>query len=195
MEKNLSMEKKEKTRKIAVFAMFSAISVILGFTPLGIIPVPPVAATIIHVPVIIIAILEGPIFGALMGIVFGVISLTTAIMRPSIISFISYNPIVSVFPRVFIGLVAYYTYKALKIKRESVRIAVAAALGTITNTIGFLGMGYLIYGDKIAYAIGKTQETVGKWVLGIGITHCIPEVLVAVLITIPIVFAGKKIRR
>ncbi|WP_431732442.1 ECF transporter S component [Clostridium botulinum] len=63
MEKNFSMEKKEKTRKIAVFAMFSAISVILGFTPLGIIPIPPVAATIIHVPVIITAILEGPVLG------------------------------------------------------------------------------------------------------------------------------------
>ena len=48
MERNISTDNnrktvkttKEKTRKITVFAMFSAISIILGFTPLGIIPIP-----------------------------------------------------------------------------------------------------------------------------------------------------------
>lgn len=195
MERELSMEKKERTRKITMFAMFAAVSVILGFTPLGIIPIPPVSATIIHVPVIIIAIIEGPIFGALMGGVFGIISLLSAIMRPTVISFIAYNPLVSVLPRVLIGVLACYTYRVLPIKKESLKIGAAAAVGTVANTVGFLGMGYLIYADKIALAIGKSHETVGKGILTIGVTHCIPEVLVAILITIPIVIASRKIKR
>lgn len=203
MERNISTDNnrktvkttKEKTRKITVFAMFSAISIILGFTPLGIIPIPPVSATIIHVPVIIVAILEGPLMGALMGLVFGIISFATAIMRPTVISFIAYNPLVSIAPRILIGLVAYYVYKFFPGKKESVKVGASAAFGTLMNTVGFLGMGYIIYGNKIAEALGRDPSTIGKWVLGIGVSHCWLEMLVAIVITIPIVFAGKKIRK
>lgn len=187
--------KKEKIRKITTFAMFSAISVILGFTPLGIIPIPPVSATIIHVPVIIVAILEGPLMGALMGLVFGIISFATAIMRPTVISFIAYNPLVSIVPRILIGLVAYYVYKFFPGKKESLKVGVSAALGTLMNTVGFLGMGYIIYGNKIAEALGRDPSTIGKWVLAIGASHCSVEMIVAILITIPIIFSGKKIRK
>lgn len=69
MERNL-VSTRTKTRKLTTFAMLAAISIILGFTPLGIIPIPPVGATIMHIPVIITAILEGPVLGALMGLVF-----------------------------------------------------------------------------------------------------------------------------
>lgn len=195
MERNFTTEGKTKTRKLTTFAMMAAVSAILGLTPLGIIPIPPVGPTIMHIPVIITAILEGPLLGALMGAVFGVISLISAIIRPTILSFAAVNPLVSVAPRILIGLVAYYVYKGLPVKKESIRIGVSTALATLMNTVGFLGMLYLLYGQQAAKALGKKPDTIGKVIYGIGVFHCPPEMAVAVIITIPIVFAVRKIKK
>lgn len=194
MEREISTNKR-KIRKLTIFSMLAAVCIILGVTPLGIIPVPPVGATIIHIPVIIMAILEGPILGALMGLVFGVISFTNSFLRPSPTSFVLWNPLVSIMPRIFIGLVAYYGYKYCPIKKESIKIALSAILSTLTNTVGLLGMMYLLYGDKVAIAFRQNPQTIGKYILILGITHGIPEILLAVFITIPIVLAIKKIKK
>lgn len=58
---------KFSVRQIAMIGMLSAISIFLGLTGLGFIPIPPVKATIMHIPVIIGAIVEGPIVGSLVG--------------------------------------------------------------------------------------------------------------------------------
>lgn len=194
MERNLATTR-TRTRKLTSFAMLTAISIILGFTPFGIIPIPPVGATIMHIPVIITAILEGPILGALMGLIFGIISLINAIIKPSALSFAALNPIVSVLPRILIGIVTYYVYKGIPLKNESVKVGVSAALATLMNTIGFLGMIYLVYAEQAAEAIGQTVDTVGKFLLVLGTTHGIPEMAVAVVVTVPIVFAIRKIKK
>lgn len=195
MERNFTTQGKTRTRKLTTFAMMAAVSAILGLTPLGILPVPPVGVTIMHIPVIITAILEGPLLGALMGAVFGVISLISAIVRPNVLSFAAVNPLVSVLPRIFIGLVAYYVYKGLPVKKESLRIGVSTAVATLMNTVGFLGMMYLLYGQEVAKVLGRSVETIGKFILGIGITHCPPEIGVAIIITVPIIFAVRKINK
>lgn len=53
--------KKFTNRKIVVSAMLGAITVILGMTPLGFIPLGFLNTTTLHIPVIIGAIIEGPI--------------------------------------------------------------------------------------------------------------------------------------
>lgn len=60
------------TRKMAVAGMLGAISIVLSVTGLGMIPMPSLAgrATIMHVPVILAAILEGPVVGAFTGFIF-----------------------------------------------------------------------------------------------------------------------------
>ncbi len=80
-------------------------------TPLGFIPVGPTRATIMHIPVIIGAIMEGgPIVGGLIGLIFGLFSIFQAVMNPTPVSFVFLNPIVSILPRVLIGIVSYYIY-------------------------------------------------------------------------------------
>lgn len=194
MERNL-VSTRTRTRKLTTFAMLAAISAILGLTPLGIIPIPPVGATIMHIPVIITAILEGPILGALMGLVFGIISFINAIIKPTPISFAAMNPLVSILPRMLIGVVAYYVYKGVPLKNESIKVGASAALATLMNTIGFLGMMYLLYAEPVAKALGQNVDTVGKFLLVLGTTHGLPEMGVAIVITIPIVFAVRKIKR
>ena len=77
----------QKIRRMVLLAMFSAIIVLLGITPLGLIPITPLMkATTLHIPVIIGAILLGPADGAILGGVFGIMSfisiLTNTIIPP-----------------------------------------------------------------------------------------------------------------
>lgn len=177
------------TRKMAIVGMLGAISMVLGMTPLGLIPVGPVNATIMHIPVIIGAILEGPAIGAAVGLIFGIFSLMKAIMQPTPISFVFWNPIVSILPRIMIGIVSFYSYTFLLkvIKNKIIATGIAGALGTITNTVGVLGTIYLIYGARFVETLGGDVSQVGKFIMGIGISHGIPEALVAVVVVTAVV--------
>ena len=107
-------KKSFNVRKMAIIGVLGAISAVLGMTPLGFIPVGPTRATIMHIPVIIGAIMEGPVVGALVGLIFGLFSIFNAISNPTPVSVVFLNPMVSVVPRILIGLVTYYVYSALK---------------------------------------------------------------------------------
>ena len=101
-------------RKLAIIGVLGAISAVLGMTPLGFIPVGPTRATIMHIPVIIGAIMEGPIVGGLVGLIFGLFSIFQAVTNPTPVSFVFYNPLVSVLPRVLIGIFTFYSYDFLR---------------------------------------------------------------------------------
>jgi uncharacterized membrane protein len=181
-------------RKIAVIGMLSSISMVLGMTPLGFIPIPPANATIMHVPVVIGAILEGPAAGAMIGLIFGVFSVIRAITTPNILSFAFINPLVSVFPRILIGIFTYYAYKTIRIKKQSLRIGLAAIIGSFTNTIGVLGMIYLIYLEKYAASVNLSTAAARKGILSIALVNGIPEAIICAVLTVVIVLAVSKTR-
>lgn len=172
------------TKKMTVIGMLGAVSIVLGMTPLGFIPIGPTKATIMHIPVIIAAMIEGPLVGAIVGLIFGIFSMIQSITSPTVISFVFWNPLVSVFPRMLIGIVSYYSYVSVKkiVKNEALAVAVTGAVGTLTNTVGVLSMIYLLYGVRFVEAIGQDINSVGKIIMGIGITNGIPEMIVAILI-------------
>lgn len=182
-------------RQITTVGMLSAISVILGLTGYGFVPLPLAKATIMHVPVIIGAILEGPKVGMLIGFMFGSFSLIQNIMSPNLLSFAFLNPLVSVLPRILIGLTAYYTYRLVKSKNENLRIAVAAAVGSMTNTAGVLGMIYVLYAAQYAEAKGIAVSLAAKTIFGVAFTNGIAEAVVAVIITAAVVLSVKKLRK
>jgi uncharacterized membrane protein len=194
MEKGLKSSVKFNTRQITVIGMLSAISIILGATGLGFIPIPPVKATIMHVPVIIGAILEGPIVGAMVGLIFGIFSIVQSITSPTPLSFIFLNPLVSVLPRVLIGFTSYYTYKAIKTNFKSLNIGIAAAIGSLTNTCGVLGMMYLIYLQPYAKGLNISVGAAKKGIAAVAVTNGTPEAILSVIITIAVVTAVNKIR-
>lgn len=98
-------------QKIAVIGLLGALTIILGLTPLGFIPIGPTRATIMHIPVIIGGILYGPVVGGLTGFVFGLFSLFNAVANPTPTSFAFIHPLVSIVPRVLIGVVAHFVYR------------------------------------------------------------------------------------
>lgn len=177
------------TRQIAVIGMLSSISIVLGITGYGFIPLPIARATIMHIPVIIGAILEGPVVGMLVGFIFGVFSIFQNLANPNLLSFAFINPLVSVLPRVLIGLTSYYCYTLVAGRAKALGIGLGAAIGSITNTFGVLGMIYLLYAARYAEVKGISAATSAKVIFGIAFTNGLPEAIIAVIITVPVVIA------
>ena len=186
-----------KTRRLVLIGALGGISIFLGISGLGLIRLPIFSLTIMHVPVIIGALLEGPIVGIAVGLIFGLFSMYQNITAPGLTSFIFWNPIVALIPRMLIGIVAYYSFKLLKskIKSTGVCAGIAAILGTLTNTIGVLGLTYILYLDRYAQAREISREAVAGTLLTVGLTNGVPEAIVSALITIPIVVTMLKIKR
>lgn len=170
-------EKGLSVRRIVIAGVLAAISILLGSTRLGFIPVPTAAgnATIMHVPAIIGGILEGWLVGGIISTIFGLFSFINATVP------MFKDPLVAVVPRIFIGITAYFSYAALKRINEYLALIVAAVVGTLTNTILVLGMAVVR-----GYMAGGVAATVA-------VTHGLPEAVVAAIITVAVVVAWKRI--
>jgi uncharacterized membrane protein len=136
-EKKMS---RDRTRKIVVAGIMAAISCFLGLTRWGFIPwFAGASLTIMQVPVIIGAVLEGPIVGAVIGLIFGVFSLIQAAIAPNGPSDVIFtNPLISVLPRLFIGPVAWLLWNWLK-KWPIAGLILSGIGGSLTNSILVLG--------------------------------------------------------
>ena len=135
--------KKVDVRKMAIIGVLAAISIMLSMTPLGFIPIGPTNATIMHIPVIIGAIVEGPLVGITVGFIFGATSLLKALTMPTITSFAFINPLVSILPRMLIGVIAYYVYKLTIKFTKNVFVSgwITGVVGSLVNTVGVLEIG------------------------------------------------------
>lgn len=167
---------KMNTRRIVVTGVLGAIAIVLAITGLGVIPVPNVSgnATIMHVPAIIGAVLEGPIVGVLVGGIFGIYSMVQG--GP-----LFANPLISLVPRLLIGLVAWLTYRGLEGVNKDLAAAVAGVTGTLTNTI--LVVGGLVGFGLIPAAVVPTI-----------IPQAIAELVIAAVLT-PLVARGVNLAR
>jgi uncharacterized membrane protein len=127
-------------RQIVIAGILGGIAIFLGATQLGFIPVPNIAgnATIMHVPAIIGGALEGPLVGMIAGAIFGVFSFVQA-DNP-----IFTNPLISILPRLFIGIVAWAVFVGLRRWSVDLAAAVAGVLGSLANTVGVLSMAVLL---------------------------------------------------
>ena len=131
----------DTTRKIVVAGIMAAISCFLGLTRWGFIPwFAGASLTIMQVPVIIGAVLEGPVVGAVIGLIFGIFSLIQAAIAPNGPADVIFtNPLISILPRLFIGPLAWLVWIWLK-KWPVVGLVVSGIAGSLTNAVLVLGM-------------------------------------------------------
>lgn len=171
------------TRKIIIAGVMGAISIFLGATHLGFIPwLAGAALTIMHVPVIIGAVLEGPLVGLAVGLIFGVFSLLQAALAPTGPADVWFtNPLVSIAPRLFIGPMAWLAYQALKRANEVLGLAVAGVVGSLTNTVLVLGV------------LGLYRFLPWPLIGTIAVSNGLPEAVIAAIITVAIVAAWKRV--
>lgn len=192
----LRQKKKTDVRRMAIIGVLSAISIMLSMTPLGFIPIGPTNATIMHIPVIIGAIIEGPLVGITVGFIFGATSLLKALTMPTITSFAFVNPLVSVLPRMLIGIVAYYVYKLTIKFTKNVFVSgwITGVIGSLVNTAVVLGMIYILYGARYAEALGESASAAKTLILTLVATNGIPEAIVGgfVVSAVCVVFNKRK---
>src|SRR5918998_3136333 len=129
------------TREIVIAGVIGGVALFLGATRLGFIPVPvPFIgnATIMHIPAIVGGALEGPVVGALAGLIFGIFSWLDPVVPPP------RNPLVSILPRIPIGIVSWLVFVSLRRTRVDLASVVAGLVGSFTNTVGVVGMAVLL---------------------------------------------------
>ncbi len=172
-----------RTRKIVVAGAMGAISVFLGASHWGFLPwFSGAAITIMHLPVIIGAVLEGPWVGVATGLIFGAFSLIQGAIAPTGPSDVWFtNPLVSIVPRLFIGPAAWLVYNLIRRRSEMVALAAAGVAGSLTNTV--LVLGALAVLKFLPWALIGT----------IAITNGLPEAIVAAMITVAVVAAWRRL--
>lgn len=150
------------TRQIVVAGVLGGVAVFLGATRLGFIPIPTLAgnATILHVPAILGGALEGPVVGLLTGLIFGVYSWLYAEVP------LFKDPIIAIGPRLFIGIVAWAVFAALRGVNLYLASALAGLLGSLTNTVGVLTLGVLLGYLPLAALVPIIPQAVAEAILG-----------------------------
>lgn len=126
------------TERWLIAGMLGGLTVCITWIPgIGFIPVPNLTgnATTGHIPTIIGGIVGGPIVGLLSGFIFGLMSLLHAT------SPVFKDPSVAILPRIFIGLVAWAAFAALRRLNFDLAAIVAGAAGSLTNSVLVIGMG------------------------------------------------------
>lgn len=180
LEENMAQD---RTRKLVITGALGAVAILLGLTHWGFIPwFAGVSLTIMHVPVIIGAILEGPVVGAGVGLIFGLFSLLQAAIAPSSPGDVVFtNPLISVFPRLLIGPFSWLVWNALK-KFPVPGLIASGLAGSLTNTVLVLGM------------LGIFQ--IYPWALlgGIAISNGLLEAALSAVITVLVVGVILQIR-
>jgi uncharacterized membrane protein len=186
----------ERTRKIVIAGVLSAISVFLSVTPLGFIPWAGASLTIIHIPVILGAVLEGPVVGLVIGFIFGVSSMLRAAIAPnSPLDPAFTNPLISVLPRLFIGPVAWLVWNALK-RWPAAGLIGAGIAGSLTNTVLVLGMiGLVPSALGILRELTASADVPAITLLGgIALANGVPEAIASAILVLLVAAAWWGIR-
>lgn len=174
---------KNKAYRIAVLGIFTAIILLQSFVPfLGYIPIPPLNPTIIHITVIIAAISLGTKEGMIIGGIWGVVRLIRAFAAPQtpLDPLIFTNPLISVLPRILVGLVAGLVFYAFRKKgKQTFGMALAGVLASLTNTIIVLSFIYLFYKDDYAAAINVDSSNLMYVLGGVVLTNGVAEAVAA----------------
>lgn len=191
--------KKYGIRWMTGVAMMAAVVVLLANTPLGMIQTPIIKATTTHIPVILGAILLGPLAGCVLGAVFGICSMASNTFAPTLLSF-AFSPFLSptaagavkalwiaVGCRVMIGLVSGWLWVGLKKLKtpDLAALPVVGFVGSMTNTVFVMGSIYFLLRPEYAKAMGVSADAVFGLVLGVITGSSILEAVAAlVLVTV-----------
>ena len=191
--------KKHDTRWMVSVALMAAIVIVLANTPLGMIQLPIIKATTVHIPVILGAILLGPGAGAILGAVFGICSLVSNTMAPTLLSF-AFSPFlsttgipgalkaiwISVGCRILIGVVAGWLWVLFtKIKlNQFIALPIVGFVGSMVNTVTVMGSIYFLFAQQYAEAKEVALTAVFGLLMGTVTASGIPEAIAAAILVL-----------
>ena len=190
-------KRKKDTRWLTSVALMAAIVILLANTPLGMIQLPVIKATTVHIPVILGAVLLGPLAGAILGGIFGICSLISNTMAPTLLSF-AFSPFlsmtgilgavkaiwISVGCRIMIGVIAGWLWILLKkIKlNHAAALAVTGFIGSMTNTVFVMGSIYFLLAREYAQVKSVAIDAVWGLIMVTVTASGIPEAIAAAIL-------------
>ena len=182
------MNTKNNTFRLVIRAILLAIIIVQAMVPwLGFIPLGFISLTIIHITVIVAAVVLGPKDGMVIGLFWGIATIIRAYAMPTtpFDTLVFTNPIISVVPRILVGLVAGLVFHWIYRRYHSIVVgsAVAGVLGSLVNTVLVLGFMGLFYTGATAEAYGIDSSLLFKTLAGIAAINGIPEAIGAGVIT------------
>ena len=199
--------RRKDARWMAGVAMMAAIVVLLANTSLGMIPLVATKPTSVHIPVILGAILFGPLAGGILGGVFGVCSVIINTFTPALTSF-AFSPFMSttglsgavkalwvaVGCRILIGVAAGWLWRALSRTRMNswTALSIVGFTGSMVNTVTVMGSIFLLFTQQYAQAKEVALEAVSGLILTTVLANGIPEAIVS---TVLVAVIGKNLLR
>lgn len=166
------------TKSFTFLSIMLALTIFFTYT-VGMIPTGMASmAVLVFFPTVLTSLIYGPKTGAFMGILAGIVAMSKNIIMPSgLLSPYFINPLVSVFPRMFIGIIPYYVYRLLDkiIKQKDIVAFISGMMGAVTNTAFAMTMLYLVYAKDIIAVTGKAFKAV---LLGIITSSSVIEAII-----------------
>ncbi len=155
------MNNKQQTQRLVLAAVFTALIVVMSFTPLGYLRVGFVSISFMTVPVALGAILLGPAYGAYFGLLFGITSFIqcfTGDVFGAMLVGISpvFTAVMCIIPRTLIGLLCGLIFKAIKkaSKNDIGAFLTAGLSAPLINTLLFMGSMMLFFYNNPAFHTG-----------------------------------------
>jgi len=197
-------------RNMTQAAILIALIVVMTVLNIGNIPVGPIVATIYQVPVIIGAIMMGPVMGAVLGGLWGVLCFLLAVTgnTTDVVALTTVQQsvwlyfLIAFVPRLLTGLFSGLIFKGLDKavfkKRYEFSLAITGAVGSLCNTVLYLGSLYLFIKGLLASIYGIELGAVGAMVMGVATTNGLVEAGVSAVLTLlicKVLFVVMKRRR
>ena len=195
---------KDNMQDTILLCLFIAIILVLAFTPLGMIQLPLIKATILHVPVSIGSVLFGPKKGAVLGFLFGLCSFVSNTFTPTALSF-AFSPLIPApgtdsgswlalvicfIPRILVGVLPWFVFQLLRLpfKKENyqlrtIQLVITGAVGAFVNTGFVMSLIYVLFRDAYASMKGVGVDAVLGLIMGVVATNGVPEAIAAAVLT------------
>lgn len=191
----------DSARKLTQYGLLLSIMVLMTVFPIGYIKIGIIEITLMHIPVIIGAILFGVKGGAFFGTCFGISSVISGIMSPTPLSiallgldtgFGPYNlflvAVIVFLPRILVGVFTALVFEPFRKKdKHTGGATLAAAVGSLTNTVLVLSFIYLFAKNAFAAVLGVDVAQVATILFTVtGVFNGVLEVIVAISVAVPV---------
>lgn len=145
----------KRSKFLAINALLTTVIIIFTLIPIRIGPVS--LAFLVLIPIIVSAQAVGFKSSIYTGALFGILSFISSFLIPSPLAPMFNNPLISILPRLFVGVSGYFAYKIMlkatkKIKNEVFRLGisscVSAIISVLVNTGLVLSMMWALFNGK-----------------------------------------------
>ena len=188
--------------RLTQLALLFALELVMANTPLGMLPLGPINASLLTIPVAIGAMLLGPLAGALLGALFGATSFLNAVQGKSAlgIALMNVSPagyfVQAVIGRILCGLccgLIYLAAKKLLPEHKKLCCGIGALAAPLLNTFFYMGFMMLLFfnteyiqSKAAALGVGNPISLVIAMVGVQGLGEAVICCIIATAVTVPL---------